>query len=219
MKHFINARPVLPPLVLFTSDDETGIRFTKNGPEVVVFSRLLEIASCALLVIKKHFEGIIDTNLKVSFFTHDAFLNTCIMFQSIFSSQMDGFDLTIELNKDAVPFSLSHYKYGKEVMTKLQPRRYDLLPVVNFNPPMKLLGELKTYFGNIALFFYDRYGGKEIGVVFRPEFKQSFAEFKVNRTFCRQNTKQGLSPNLAEVIETIQILGDGIVTNVRLNEK
>lgn len=68
MKHFMNARPILPPLILFTSDDESGIRFTKDGPEMIVFSRLLELSSCALLIIKKHLEGVIDTTLKVLYF-------------------------------------------------------------------------------------------------------------------------------------------------------
>uniref|UniRef100_A0AC34GPP5 Nucleolar protein 6 n=1 Tax=Panagrolaimus sp. ES5 TaxID=591445 RepID=A0AC34GPP5_9BILA len=203
MKHFMNARPILPPLILFTSDDESGIRFTKDGPEMIVFSRLLELSSCALLIIKKHLEGVIDTTLK-----------------SIFFSEMEGFDLVIELHKESICFGSFGYNSGKEIISKLKKKKEEsVLPIVNFNPPMKFLEELKVYFGNIALFFYDRYGGKAIGVLFRLDFKKTFAEYKVNRTYCRKNTREGLSPNLEEFMETIQILGNGIVSKVTLNQK
>lgn len=133
---------------------------------------------------------------------------------------MDGFDIIIELHKESVCFGTFGYNAGKEAISKMKkPREGNLLPIVNCNPPMKFFEELKIYFGSIALFFYNRYGGKHIGVVFRPEFKKSFAEFKVNRTVCRQNSKEGLAPNIGEFIETIQILGDGIVSNVTLNQK
>uniref|UniRef100_A0A914P2N1 Nucleolar protein 6 n=1 Tax=Panagrolaimus davidi TaxID=227884 RepID=A0A914P2N1_9BILA len=201
LKHFANARPVLPPLILFTSDDESGIRFTKTGPEMIVFSRLLELSSCALLIIKKHLEGVIDTNLK-----------------SIFFSEMEGFDIVIELHKEVVCFGSFGYNSGKEIISKLKkPTQESVLPIVNFNPPMKFLEELKVYFGNIALFFYDRYGGKSIGVLLRPDFKKAFGEYKVNRTYCRKNSKEGLTPNIEEFMETIKILGNGIVSNVMLN--
>uniref|UniRef100_A0AC35G5M6 Nucleolar protein 6 n=1 Tax=Panagrolaimus sp. PS1159 TaxID=55785 RepID=A0AC35G5M6_9BILA len=203
LKHFANARPVLPPLILFTSDDESGIRFTKTGPEMIVFSRLLELSSCALLIIKKHLEGVIDTNLK-----------------SIFFSEMEGFDIVIELHKEVVCFGSFGYNSGKEIISKLKkPTQESVLPIVNFNPPMKFIEELKVYFGNIALLFYDRYGGKSIGVLLRPDFKKAFAEYKVNRTYCRKNSKEGLTPNIEEFMETIKILGNGIVSNVILNQK
>ncbi len=53
---------------------------------------------------------------------------------------------------------------------------YCYLPVIDFDPVNIFVDELTNAFNNVAMFFYDRYGGDVIGVVWKPKIKQQNSE-------------------------------------------
>ncbi|KAE9549488.1 hypothetical protein FO519_007299 [Halicephalobus sp. NKZ332] len=189
MKKFDSARLVLPSLVIYTSDDDSGIIFTKNL-ETVIFSRLIQISKAALLIISKH----MDLSLNAS-------MNT------IFGGELTEMDVTIKIDYEAICSREKDYIEAKKKSKELKDAdKNKELPIMDFNPVEKYLNDLKKSFFSIALFFYNPYGGTQIGVAFRPKFKE-IIDFKVNQCLCRKWTEKGLEPNYEEFLETVQLLG------------
>ena len=56
------------------------------------------------------------------------------------------------------------------------------LPVLEYNPALKLVQELNQSFDNIAKFYYDKYGGSVIGV-------------KVKKVICIKKKKKSSNDN------------------------
>ena len=48
--------------------------------------------------------------------------------------------------------------------TKKEEAKSSVIPVIEFNPAVLLLEELKGSYGHLATFHYDRYGGDVIAV-------------------------------------------------------
>ena len=48
--------------------------------------------------------------------------------------------------------------------SKSENEKSSVIPVIEFNPVQHLLGELNTCYGQLARFYYDKYGGMVIAV-------------------------------------------------------
>uniref|UniRef100_A0A7E4VZY5 Nucleolar protein 6 n=1 Tax=Panagrellus redivivus TaxID=6233 RepID=A0A7E4VZY5_PANRE len=200
---FLATRPILPPLVIYTSDDDSGIRFTRSGPELPVFSRAVDLATNALVIIRKHIECVVNMDAS-----------------KLLTSSMDGYDAIIQLDHSTVVFSQNHFNSAKASAAKFDKKPFKkLLPVVNFNPVSEFHAELKRTLNDFALFFYDRYGGQKIGVMFRPSFVAPIGFKASNQLSCRKRDESDESKfflNKAEFTETVRIIGKGVVHAVTL---
>jgi len=196
LKKFNSARIVLPPLVIFTSDDETGISVTKSL-EVVIFSRLIQISKAAMLIISKHMDLSLNSSMAM-----------------ICGEELKGMDIVIKLDYEAVCTREKDYMEAKKKSLELRNReKTKQLPIMDFDPVEQFLEDLKKIYSSVALFFYNPYGGTAIGVAFRPKFKET-VDFKINQCVSRKWTKKGLEPNYDEFIETVKLVGKGIIKDI-----
>ncbi|XP_043542007.1 nucleolar protein 6-like isoform X2 [Chiloscyllium plagiosum] len=97
------------------------------------------------------------------------------------------------------------------------------MPVVDYDPVQCYLRELRSAFGEFALFFHDTYGGSLIAVLWKPQaftpqpFKTSHINAKMLET---KGNQLQLVPNVEAILEDFEILGAGLVKSVEaLTEK
>ncbi|KAF9344020.1 hypothetical protein BGX26_004904 [Mortierella sp. AD094] len=113
--------------------------------------------------------------------------------------------------------------------------------LVGFDPAAEYLAELQKLYGDIALFFHDRYGGTQIGVLWNP-ITLSPRAWKVNLGFNSKpadvnkngvlevkeqdsKSKNGKSsagsklvvPNIEALISEIERVGHGLVQSIQIN--
>ena len=80
-----------------------------------------------------------------------------------------------------------------------------------FDPVVPYLQDLQVAFGDIAMFFYDRYGGDKIALVWRPGTTNS-QPFKVNLMYnAMPNESDGISANKDAMLAEMQRLGQDLV--------
>jgi len=96
------------------------------------------------------------------------------------------------------------------------------MPITDFNPVVIYLAALQKAFKNIALFFYDQFGGRTIGVLFRPEvlnekpFKYSTIEGSILAHTSYSHSIDNVALNIAALVEDFEILGAGLVEKVHV---
>ncbi|KAG0011689.1 hypothetical protein BGZ80_000504 [Entomortierella chlamydospora] len=113
--------------------------------------------------------------------------------------------------------------------------------LIGFDPATEYLAELQKLYGDIALFFHDRYGGTQIGVLWNP-ITLSPRAWKVNLGFNSKpadvnkngvlevkeqdsKSKNGKSnagsklvvPNIEALISEIERVGHGLVQSIQIN--
>jgi U3 small nucleolar RNA-associated protein 22 len=144
-----------------------------------------------------------------------------------FRPPLDVYDAVIHLNRAVIARRLYTFDapvYGK----KLRPffskdtREYKPLPVYDFEPVDCLLKELRTCYGDKCRFFYDRYGGSLIGVMWIDKAWSVPSEFRVSHinasTLVAPSTTSGekrLAPNLEAICQDFLIIGHGLVNSVK----
>ncbi|KAL8204174.1 UNVERIFIED_CONTAM: Nucleolar protein 6 [Gekko kuhli] len=71
-------------------------------------------------------------------------------------------------------------------------------------------------FGEVALFFYDKYGGEVIGVLWKPSgFEpQPFKASTMRGRMLAPSSESLTVPNVAAILEDFEILGEGLVRAV-----
>uniref|UniRef100_A0A2D4KSE9 Nucleolar protein 6 n=1 Tax=Micrurus paraensis TaxID=1970185 RepID=A0A2D4KSE9_9SAUR len=87
-------------------------------------------------------------------------------------------------------------------------------PVVDYDPVQCYLEELREAFSDFALFFYDKYGGDVIGVLWKPSAFEP-QPFKVSnikgRMVSKVSSQPTVVPNVEAILEDFKILGEGLV--------
>ncbi|KAM7295242.1 putative D-alanyl-D-alanine carboxypeptidase [Ixodes scapularis] len=80
--------------------------------------------------------------------------------------------------------------------------------------PGIIVEEPQETYGDLALFFYDRYGGNLVAVLWKPHAFQPLP-FKVSQIGGRTLNAEGkMVPNVEAVLEDFSTLGKGLVTSV-----
>ena len=141
------------------------------------------------------------------------------------------FDIVILLNTKAVPnkfqsldfpdnIHIKHSLYSAEHAERDDGKH--AMPITDFHPSLHYLNALKRAYRNVALFFYDEFGGRQIGVLLRPEalrtkpFKQSSVECSMLTNTSYSHSIDNVTLNLDALCEDFAILGDGLVHKVQL---
>lgn len=132
-----------------------------------------------------------------------------------FKPSLSVYDCLIQLKPLQVPtrhFSLD--AMAEEQTLASETERPTLVPVVGYNPVKKYVEELRASYSQLAMFFYDQFGGTVIAVKFKTFSKEE--KFKTTELNCRQvaETGTGVAINWGAVIEDWAILGEGLVKTV-----
>ncbi len=108
------------------------------------------------------------------------------------------------------------------VMKEFDAKLNEKLPIIGFDPIHQFVEQLRSSYSEFALFFYDRFGGREIGVLWKPSIFES-RPFKISQTnavlLCltsNRNGSQNIVTNIEAIIEDFSILGDGIVKSIEI---
>ena len=100
------------------------------------------------------------------------------------------------------------------------------MPIVDFNPIHLFVEKLKKLYSKYALFFYDKYGGYRIFVIWKPNIFDSrpliyrqVLDSKLTGTLA-DDGRPNITLNFDALIEDIQLLGEGLIDKIEiLNEK
>ncbi|KAI5745628.1 hypothetical protein M8J76_012899 [Diaphorina citri] len=190
-----NDRGTLPALVLLTPWDPTAQIFSKQAPNVTTLVRTVRLARASLQLA--------ETNLIRGL--------SCV---PILKFPRADFDVIISLNKSSV--AKLPQSDGEEV------RGGKTMPVVDFNPVALYVNLLRESYGEMALFFYDVYGGLDIGVVIKPD--DLLADSKDMKFNCKRPAETSGSQlsfivNRKAMLEDFYILGRGVVKLVTCREQ
>ncbi|KAF1768118.1 hypothetical protein GCK72_008080 [Caenorhabditis remanei] len=196
---FIKMRPILPPMVVIHEEDQLGSKFTRENPQGIVLNRLVAVAKEALKLMEKQTTGEKSIDLETSLLTEN----------------LAPYDAIINLEPAAV--------VRKKALMERRPlpensKFQHKIPVVELDPVDELVYQLNNSFQSVAMFFYNKYGGHHIGVMFKPQEEEVPA--KISRCALHKSiSDSALRLNRAEILENILILGQGIVGDVELKKQ
>uniref|UniRef100_A0A1I7VA14 Nucleolar protein 6 n=1 Tax=Loa loa TaxID=7209 RepID=A0A1I7VA14_LOALO len=187
-KEFIKMRPVLPVMVICTSVDRSGCRWTREEPQPLILKRIIALAKASSALIEQHISNLAPFNLK-GVFTTDV---------STFSN------VTIHIRG-------RHMVRRKVVRGKLINGP---LPVIDYDPVREYVKRLRQCFTSVALFFYNKYVGDVIGVVWKPV---ALVPRDTSISSCLHRLKgldDKLVVNTKAILDDFTMLGHGIVRDV-----
>jgi len=136
----------------------------------------------------------------------------------LFKPKFECYEALIHLKPLQIPnrHLAVNYLLEKENKTviKTNDTQNKTIPIIGHNSVHKFVNILNSCYGNLAKFYYDKYGGSVIGVKIlskKDDGKLKLAEFqgKMISDGC-------VVPNWGAVIEDWSILGDGLVKNVEV---
>ncbi|KAL4228055.1 Nucleolar protein 6 [Mactra antiquata] len=203
---FSNERQSFPLMFISTPLDKYSSHWTKHKPQANILHRLVLLAIQSLNDIQQNIMNQSTLDLK-----------------PIFKPDLSMFDVLIHLKPNQLP---RRYE-GLEFVPPKHKQLYGLpvddttFPVTNFDPPQLFLQELKKHFKELALFFYDKYGGTVIGLLWKPVVKEE-KEFKVSNIKCSELLTKStgqvkLVKNISSIIEDMKILGKGLINKIEIN--
>lgn len=205
---FISVRATLPAMFVATPYDKFKSFWSKSNPTKQILHRLIVLARQALTVF--------ENQLMLPRNDFD--------YKSIFRPPLDPYDVIIHLNPNQVPtVQLSVDKMlGKRLVSRLSRKtsgELKVMPIVDYNPALIYLKELRETFDEFALFFYDHFGGIYITVLWKPSAfePQSFKVTNIAGRMATSNITSAndttmVTPNVLAIIEEFGNLGQGLVT-------
>ncbi|XP_048460739.1 nucleolar protein 6 [Rhincodon typus] len=209
---FVATRTQHPVMFIATPNDRKTSIWTKGKPSAPILQRLAELASASLQTLERQLMDPLDN--------HDL--------KTVFRPPLDIYDVFIHLNPKYVPRHLEaidrpKVTYSRGTLKNDAKGSFFKMPVVDYDPVRCYLRELRSAFGEFALFFHDTYGGSLIAVLWKPQaftpqpFKTSHINAKMLET--KGNPLQ-LVPNVEAIMEDFEVLGAGLVKSVEaLTEK
>ncbi|XP_065188804.1 nucleolar protein 6-like isoform X1 [Sycon ciliatum] len=219
---FQSRRQHLPAMVIFTPSD-TNSSWTAHKPP------LLALRRCQLLA-QQAMSGLEDQVMSTT-----ASCDRRVMFRP----SLDDFHVLIHLRSRHIPHLYQSLARSQQQAVEVEAD--DLLsgplqlPVAGFDPVKLYLDQLEASYGHVALFFYDRYGGVTIGVVWLPQSAET-PQFKISTAsgFCpvpapkkgkkSKSASNDAVPttvcfNKAAALDDFRILGTGLVRQVEEQEE
>ncbi|RWS28285.1 nucleolar protein 6-like protein [Leptotrombidium deliense] len=207
---FTSERSTWPPMSIISPYDKHSSMWTADSPSLPILKRLITVAKMSKSVLNEQF------NLRGA----DQLI--------IFRPPVDVFDVIIHLKTKVIPNFHMRMEHSEKKLIRL--RHFDgvakkvIMPIIDFNPVQKYLEQLRKGYEEIALFFYDKFGGDIIGVVFKPvAFETRSDDAFCN--FCKLaevSSNDGLSRyevNFEAIVEDFSILGENIVDRVEIKNK
>ncbi|CAN8001209.1 unnamed protein product, partial [Ixodes hexagonus] len=193
---FVGQRSTLPPMFLATPlDGQQRSRWTEHAPTGQILHRLVSLARESLKVLEGQIMCPLEADIK-----------------QIFRPPLDPYDVLIHLDERRLP--TAHLAVDCSHRTALKRRKDKCLPVVNFDIVALYVQTLQETYGELALFFYDHYGGNLVAVLWKPHAFQP-QPFKVSQVGGRMLNAEGkMVPNVEAMLEDFSILGKGLVTAV-----
>ncbi|XP_047448023.1 nucleolar protein 6 [Mugil cephalus] len=203
---FMASRESLPVMFIATPKDKKLSMWTKRSPSIQMLQRVMTVAAESLKVLESQLmDGSQIQDVRV-----------------VMRPPLDVYDVVIHLNPKQVPLlgqaiDPPAVTFSRGVMTGNASQTGGALPVVDYNPVSFYLAELREAYGDLALFFYDPYGGTVIAVLWKPKaflpvpFKTSQVSARsVEVTGDQANT----IPNAEAILEDFRILGKDLVKSV-----
>jgi len=213
-EHFTKHRKDLPAVFIATPYDKESSIWTKDHFTSKLLSRITLLAKLSRDVLDMELQKSDVNNLK-----------------QIFRPPLEDYNVLIELDSNLLP---RHYQ-AVDTSVMLKPPKEkaptgDVFPVVEFDPAVIYLNELKSTFSDIAWFFHDKFGGTVIGVVWKPNaldprsFKILGLKYKMPSTYqskekaTSSSSQQYVEPNIDAIVEDFRIIGRGLVTAIRVQK-
>ncbi|RWS09066.1 Nucleolar protein 6-like protein [Dinothrombium tinctorium] len=200
-----------PPMFVSSPYDKKTSQFTISSPITPVLRRLVAVAKASRKAL--------NTGLDSS---------DTLNYQVIFSPPPDIYDVIIHLNPTQVSnfFLAQNKKHLQkfEIKTLGQKTTANNMPIVDFNPLENYLSLLQETYNDIALFFYNKYGGTAVYVIWKPTAFEGKCDIK-SSNFCKASeiATAGGSPrcdvNFEAVLEDFEVLGNGIVKEVEIKSR
>lgn len=185
-------RSKYPPIVIYTPYDKEISPFTRPHPSLSQLDLLCRISA-------KAFE----------FFNQDIFcsFDTLDKCKALFRPNFKLFNILIKLNTHVVQnfFMSIDPPKGFKLCGKEPNGRYasafKVMPIVDLNVVEQYVQLLRSKFDQYALFFYDRYGQRVIGVILKPE------------------SEKALGGDLRKFIGDMRSLGSKLVDSITVNKQ
>lgn len=208
--HFANNRSQLPAMCIITPTERNSL-WTQEQPTRMILHRLTVLARESLRVLE---ENLLEENASISL-------------KQIFRPPMDGYDVIIHLASRFVPRIREAVDVNGNARFQLRRKgSVDKLPVTDFDPVRLYVEDLKDTFSELALFFYDCYGGDCIGVKWKlPAFearptKVSSMTAAMPNPSSTENVLSTVIPNVEGILADFRIMGQGLVSSIEvLSEK
>ncbi|TRY85695.1 hypothetical protein DNTS_013423 [Danionella cerebrum] len=142
----------------------------------------------------------------------------------VFRPPLEGYDVLIHLNSQQVPL-LAHAVDPPALCFQQGTLRGEVfssggaLPVIDYDPVKLFLSELRDAFEDLALFFYDPFGGTVIAVLWKPNAFEP-RPFKTSLMNARRVEVNGdvatTVPNVEAILQDFRIFGEGLVQKLEL---
>ncbi|KAJ8718272.1 hypothetical protein PYW08_002509 [Mythimna loreyi] len=199
------ASPETAPIVRIVSayDGPTPAVWSAAAPSAHVLARARRLAGSALnylddALMRAHNDNILG----------------------MFIPSYAGYDVLIHLHGALVPHSAERVEQPARLQRLPDKLADEIIPVVEFHPVTKYLDELRSAYGEFALFFHDLYGGEVIAVLWKPDIKDD-REFQLtNANALKPYSSKGETKykvNIEALVEDFRILGDGLVKHITVN--
>ncbi|XP_075979856.1 nucleolar protein 6 Mat89Ba [Anticarsia gemmatalis] len=162
--------------------------------------------------------GLATSTLK---YLHNAVLNdTKDNVLNIFVPSLSGYNVLIHLHSSLVPHCTERVEHKPRLAVLPDKLADDVIPVVEFHPVLQYLDELRSAYGDFALFFHDLYGGDVIAVLWKPDINED-REFQLtNANALKPVSVSGevkYRVNVEAIVEDFRILGEGLVKDITVN--
>jgi len=91
----------------------------------------------------------------------------------------------------------------------------EIFPVVDFDPVAEYIEHIEKMFGEYAMFFYNKHGHCDVGVLWRPNINKP-RPFKIATSACmsHQDNKGQVTLNVATIIQDFEVMGRGLVDSI-----
>ncbi|OTF70605.1 nucleolar protein 6-like protein [Euroglyphus maynei] len=209
---FNEQRANWPIMTIVTIHDRTPSQHTRLSPDTRIVFHLQKLAKIQLDQLRESLQSFKPVKLR-----------------SLFKVNMNIFDIIIKLNTKFLPNKHESFDFPDNIQIKhtlysANNNEQHSMPIVDYNPAYIYLTMLKKAYENFALFFYDQYGGREIGVLLRPEtletrpFKYSSVDGTKLAGTAHSLSTDNVVINMEALVEDFRIIGNGLVDTVIIKD-
>ncbi|XP_054163483.1 nucleolar protein 6-like [Oppia nitens] len=205
---FTKDRPNYPPMFVVTAYDKQWSKWTQKYPDPIILNRFIKLAIVARNTLKYQLENPLEVNPKV-----------------IFRPDLDIYDIIIRLKSHQIPNQIQGIDFPEKyefVVKDFNTEFTQRMPITDFHPIDKYLNLLRSCYSEFALFFYDCFGGRQIGVLWKPSVfeSRSFTTYSIKggilSSTADKSGTQNVVTNIEAIIEDFNILGEGIVSQIQV---
>jgi len=135
---------------------------------------------------------------------------------TMFTPSLSCYEALIHLKPLQVPtrhLAISNLLETKEVTTNSS--EVQTLPILSHNPVSLYVSTLQSCYGNLANFYFDKFGGTVVAVKLITKLEDK-EKVKLGEMNCKMVSEGKVSINWGAVIEDWSILGEGLVKEVEV---